>query len=127
MSQEGKMPRSNCLNEILAVAARILTELRPTRRALVRWAIFPAARLLLFGLIYAGNGSTGKSFDATAPGILIGAALCFSCLSGLVTTIVAERAPHVATLVALAAACERILFRHRARFFGDSARPNAHR
>ncbi len=47
--------------------------------------------LLLFGVIYAGGGSTKKSFDATAPGILIGAALFFSCLSGPVTTIVAER------------------------------------
>lgn len=85
------MPRHNHLNDILAVAIRILTELRRTRRALVMWAVFPTAMLLLFGLIYAGGGNTGKSFDATAPGILIGAALFFSCLSGPVTTIVAER------------------------------------
>ena len=85
------MSQQNYLNEIIAVAARILTELRRTRRALMMWAIFPAAMLLLFGLIYAGDGSTQRSFDATAPGILIGAALFFSCLSGPVTTIVAER------------------------------------
>ena len=47
--------------------------------------------LLLFGLIYAGGNSTTKSFDFTAPGILIGAALFFSCLGGPVALIVAER------------------------------------
>jgi ABC-2 type transport system permease protein len=53
--------------------------------------MFPALMLLLFGLIYAGGSSTGDSFDRTAPGILIGAALFFSCLGGPITTIVAER------------------------------------
>jgi ABC-2 type transport system permease protein len=47
--------------------------------------------LLLFGLIYAGGNSPKKSFDTTAPGILIGAALFFSCLGGPVALIVAER------------------------------------
>jgi len=47
--------------------------------------------LLLFGLIYAGGKQTAKSFDSTAPGILIGAALFFSCLGGPVALIVAER------------------------------------
>jgi ABC-2 type transport system ATP-binding protein len=40
-------------------------------------AIFPALMLLLFGLIYAGDSSRSASFDYTAPGILIGAALFF--------------------------------------------------
>jgi ABC-2 type transport system permease protein len=47
--------------------------------------------LLLFGLIYSGGDSTGKSFDFTAPGILIGAALFFSCLGGPIALIVSER------------------------------------
>jgi ABC-2 type transport system permease protein len=48
--------------------------------------------LLLFGLIYVGGtGSAALSFDRTAPGILIGAALFFSCLGGPVTTLVSER------------------------------------
>jgi ABC-2 type transport system permease protein len=47
--------------------------------------------LILFGLIYAGNNNQSKSFDATAPGILIGAALFFSCLGGTTALIVGER------------------------------------
>jgi ABC-2 type transport system permease protein len=73
------------------VAGRILRELRRARRSLVFWALFPSLMLLLFGLIYAGGSSTGASFDYTAPGILIGAALFFSCLGGPIATIVAER------------------------------------
>jgi ABC-2 type transport system permease protein len=61
------------------------------RRSLIFWAIFPALMLLLFGLIYAGGNSTSTSFDLTAPGILIGAALFFSCLGGPIALIVAER------------------------------------
>ena len=78
--------------QALAVARRILAELARTRRSLVFWAIFPGLMLLLFGLIYAGrSGDTAASFDTTAPGILIGAALFFSCLGGPIAVMVAER------------------------------------
>jgi len=53
--------------------------------------LFPFLMLLLFGLIYAKNGETSQSFDNSAPGILIGAALFFSCLGGPIATIVSER------------------------------------
>lgn len=78
-----------------AVSRRILIELWHTRRSLVFWVLFPALMLLLFGLIYA-DGSVGisSSFDSTAPGILIGAALFFSCLSGPITVLVGERERH---------------------------------
>jgi ABC-2 type transport system permease protein len=79
------------LNEITAVTQRILIELIRMRRSLIFWVVFPTLMLLLFGLIYAGGNRPAKSFDATAPGILIGAALFFSCLGGPVTLIVAER------------------------------------
>ena len=75
----------------LSVAHRILTELWHTRRSLVFWALFPSLMLLLFGLIYAGDGSKAEAFNYTAPGILIGAALFFSCLGGPIAAIVAER------------------------------------
>lgn len=78
-------------NEIAAITKRILIELVRLRRSIIFWIVFPTLMLLLFGLIYAGGGSTDKSFDATAPGILIGAALFFSCLGGPVALIVAER------------------------------------
>ena len=61
------------------------------RRSLVFWVVFPTLMLLLFGLIYAGGNAATNSFDSTAPGILIGAALFFSCLGGPVALIVAER------------------------------------
>jgi ABC-2 type transport system permease protein len=73
------------------VARRILTGLIRTRRTLVFWAVFPALMLLLFGLIYAGSSGTASSFDRTTPGILVGAALFFSCLGGPVATLVTER------------------------------------
>lgn len=79
------------IREIVAVSQRILIELRRMRRSLVFWGVFPTLMLLLFGLIYAGGNQHSKSFDATAPGILIGAALFFSCLGGPVALIVAER------------------------------------
>jgi ABC-2 type transport system permease protein len=79
------------LREILAITNRILIGLFRTRRSIIFWAVFPALMLLLFGLIYAGGSGTSKSFDFTAPGILIGAALFFSCLGGPVALIVAER------------------------------------
>jgi len=86
------MPRH--LNEILAITKRIMIELLRMRRSLIFWLVFPTLMLLLFGLIYAGGKSPGKSFDFTAPGILIGAALFFSCLGGPVALIVAERERH---------------------------------
>lgn len=79
------------LNEIIAITKRILIELIRMRRSLIFWVVFPTLMLLLFGLIYAGENNTSKSFDFTAPGILIGAALFFSCLGGPVALIVAER------------------------------------
>jgi len=78
-------------NEIIAITNRILIELIRMRRSLIFWVVFPTLMLLLFGLIYAGGNGTTKSFDFTAPGILIGAALFFSCLGGPVALIVAER------------------------------------
>lgn len=78
--------------QTLAVTRRILIEQLNARRSLVFWAVFPTLMLLLFGLIYSGRGgSQSGSFDATAPGILIGAALFFSCLSGPVMLLVTER------------------------------------
>lgn len=79
------------LNEINAVTYRIIIGLIRTRRSIIFWVVFPMLMLLLFGLIYAGGSNTGRSFDYTAPGILIGAALFFSCLGGPVAIIVAER------------------------------------
>jgi len=78
-------------NEIIAITNRILIELIRMRRSLIFWVVFPTLMLLLFGLIFAGGSSTAKSFDSTAPGILIGAALFFSCMGGPVALIVAER------------------------------------
>jgi ABC-2 type transport system permease protein len=81
-------------NEIFTIAHRILTELARMRRSLIFWAVFPTLMLLLFGLIYADDSNTARSFDATAPGILIGAALFFSCMGGPIALIVAERERH---------------------------------
>ena len=78
-------------NEARTIALRVLLEMLRARRGLVFWAVFPALMLLLFGLIYAGGVGTAESFDHTAPGILIGAALFFSCLGGPVTVMVGER------------------------------------
>lgn len=74
------------------VAGRILRELLRTRRTLFFWVLFPTLMLLLFGSVYeARDGGLARSFTRTAPGILIGAALFFSCLSGPLTVIVGER------------------------------------
>ena len=75
----------------LTVAHRILVELTRNRRILIFWALFPTLMLLLFGLIYSGGGGTASSFDRTTPGILVGAALFFSCLGGPVGILVGER------------------------------------
>jgi ABC-2 type transport system permease protein len=79
------------IHETVAVARRILIEIIRMRRSLIFWVVFPTLMLILFGLIYANGSTTGKSFDYTAPGILIGAAMFFSCLGGPVALIVAER------------------------------------
>ena len=62
-------------NETLAISNRILIELVRMKRSLIFWVVFPTLMLLLFGLIYSGGSSSKDSFDLTAPGILIGAAL----------------------------------------------------
>ena len=77
--------------QTIGIARRILTEYLRQRRTLVFWAAFPALMLLLFGLIYANNPSMTGSVDTTPAGILIGAALFFSCLGGTISLIVAER------------------------------------
>jgi hypothetical protein len=68
------------IRQVLAVASRILHEYLRQRRSLIFWAAFPALMLLLFGLIYRNNPAMRAGFDATPAGILIGAALFFSCL-----------------------------------------------
>lgn len=73
------------------ITLRLLRELLRTRRSLYFWLLFPSLMLLLFGTIYAGNSSPERSFDVTIPGILVGAALFFSCLGGPVVTLVGER------------------------------------
>src|SRR5215468_1915287 len=77
--------------QTLGVAGRILTENMRQRRALIFWAVFPALMLLLFGWIYGSNPTMPGSLDTTPAGILIGAALFFSCLDGTVSILVAER------------------------------------
>lgn len=74
-----------------AVTGRVVLGILHGRRNLIFWTSFPALMLLLFGMIYAGGRSTATSFDSTAPGILIGAALFFSMLSGPLTLLVGER------------------------------------
>jgi hypothetical protein len=73
------------LRQTVAVSRRILTEYARQRRSLIFWAVFPALMLLLFGLMYRSNPSLRAGFDTTPAGILIGAALFFSCLGGTVS------------------------------------------
>ena len=77
--------------QCIAVARRVLLEHWRQRRGLLFWALFPALMLLLFGLIYRENVAMRPGFDSTPAGILIGAALFFSCLGGTVAILVAER------------------------------------
>lgn len=79
------------VRQTTAVARRILLEFLRQRRSLVFWAVFPALMLLLFGLIYGAQPGMRSTFDASPAGILIGAALFFSCLGGTVSIVVAER------------------------------------
>ena len=78
------------LRQTMTIARRILTEYLRQRRSLVFWGVFPALMLLLFGAIYKNNPTLSAGFDATPAGILIGAALFFSCLGGTVSLIVPE-------------------------------------
>lgn len=73
------------------VTGRVIRGILRGRSNLLFWTLFPALMLLLFGMIYAGGRSSATSFDSTAPGILVGAALFFSMLSGPLTLLVAER------------------------------------
>ncbi|PSN17210.1 ABC transporter substrate-binding protein [filamentous cyanobacterium CCP5] len=81
------------LREATAVAQRILTELGRRRRSLVFWAFFPAALLVLNGLIIEERSqiSHADAFTLAAAPTLVGAALFFSCLGGSVATVVSER------------------------------------
>ena len=79
------------LTQTLAVAQRLLLEQWRQKRGLIFWAVFPATMMLLFGLVYAHNASMRAGLDAAAAGILVGAALFFSCLGGTVAVIAAER------------------------------------
>ncbi len=81
------------LQQTVGISRRILIEYMRQRRTLIFWAAFPALMLLLFGTIYARNPTMpgGGTWDTTPAGILIGAALFFSCLGGTVSIIVAER------------------------------------
>ncbi len=77
--------------QTIGIARRILIENLRQRTTLIFWAVFPALMLLLFGSIYGANPSMPGSLDTTPAGILIGAALFFSCLGGTVSIIAAER------------------------------------
>jgi hypothetical protein len=79
------------VRQTIGVTRRILVKYLRQRRILVFWAAFPALMLLLFGTMYANNPAMPGSIDTTPAGILIGAALFFSCLGGTVSIIVAER------------------------------------
>jgi ABC-2 type transport system permease protein len=84
------------LQEIIAVAQRILIELLRRRRSLIFWSIFPVSLLLINGFILAERAqmTTAKAFENAAPTSLVGAALFFSCLGGSVATVVGEREQH---------------------------------
>lgn len=76
----------------LSVAGRILRELGRSRRVLLLWGVFPIAMLVLFGWVgLEDEGDLGSAFTATAPGILLGAALFFSCLGGPISILAGER------------------------------------
>ena len=84
-------PYGLLLDQTLAVSQRLLLEQWRQRRGLIFWAVFPAAMMLLFGLVYAHNANMRAGLDAASAGILMGAALFFSCLGGTVSIIAAER------------------------------------
>jgi ABC-2 type transport system permease protein len=82
------------LDQTMAVSERLLLEQWRQRRGLIFWVLFPAAMMLLFGLVYSHNDTMRAGLDAAAAGILMGAALFFSCLGGTVSIIAAERERH---------------------------------
>lgn len=74
------------------LATRIILEATRSRRVLGLWVLFPLSMLLLFGWVRSEEmGGLGPAFAFTAPGILIGAALFFSCLGGPASVIIGER------------------------------------
>lgn len=79
--------------DALAIAGRLCRESLRSGRTFAFWLLFPVLMLLIFGSIYGGGSAAGqgRSFAITVPGILIGAALFFSCLSGPVMVLVGER------------------------------------
>ncbi len=79
------------LKQVIAVSRRLLLEQWRQKRGLAFWALFPATMMLLFGMVYANNDNMRAGLDAAAAGILVGAALFFSCLGGTVAVIAAER------------------------------------
>ena len=79
------------LKQVKAVSRRLLLEQWRQKRGLAFWAVFPATMMLLFGMVYANNVTMRAGLDAAAAGILVGAALFFSCLGGTVAVIAAER------------------------------------
>ncbi len=79
------------LRQTQAVAHRLLLEQWRQQRGLIFWAVFPATMMLLFGLVYKHNINMRAGLDAAAAGILVGAALFFSCLGGTVALMAAER------------------------------------
>lgn len=79
------------LPQTLAITRRILMEQARQPRTLFFWGLFPALMMLLFGLIYRHNPAMRVGLDATPAGILIGAALFFSCLGGSLAIVVGER------------------------------------
>jgi ABC-2 type transport system permease protein len=87
----GVTPLDRLPGQSVAIARRVLLEYWRQRRVLVFWGVFPALMLLLFGLIYRENAALRGGFDSTPAGILIGAALFFSCLGGTLALLVAEK------------------------------------
>ena len=77
--------------QVVAVARRVLLESIRQRRSLIFWTAFPVLMLLLFGMMYQNNPTMRVAFNTTPAGILIGAALFFSCLGGSVSILIAER------------------------------------
>ena len=115
------------LQQTIGIARRILTEYLRQRRTLIFWAVFPALMLLLFGLIYGNNPSMPGSMDTTPAGILIGAALFFSCLGGTVSIIVAERERRTLRRLLVSPLSPRSLFPwRRSGSFGRRPLPGGH-
>lgn len=81
------------IQEICAVAQRILVELVRRRRSLLFWLVFPSTMLVINGLIFRENSNLtqGQAFAQAVSPSLVGSALFFSCLGGSVSTVVAER------------------------------------